>query len=46
MAALFTICQDMKGKINVHQEMNGLRTCGVYTQWEDGGHKRDTNYYV
>ena len=25
-----------EGKSNVHQEMNGLRTC-VYTQWEEGG---------
>ena len=40
-AALFTIAKTWK-QASDHQEMNGLRRCGIYTQWTVN-HKREQN---
>ena len=43
-AALFTIAKTWK-QASDHQEMNGLRRCGIYTQWTVN-HKREQNFAI
>ena len=45
MEALFTIAKTWK-QYNVHQQMDGSRRCGIYTQWNALSHKKEENHAI